>query len=242
MIVTCTPPIVVATLPVGAREGGVIALAFSSDGKSLAGSVGPLASRQPPCVVVLWDAATHRELMTLRGHTWRITGLAFSPDNRTLASGGEDKTARLWDVVTGHEIGRIEENPNWVRSVAYSPDGKTLAAGGSGDATIRVWNLETGKIEHLLNSHTVNGLAFSPDGTLVSAGCSDSKVLVWDVANQKARMTLEGHAKHRYKGRDEDFLHLNTLAVAPDGRTAASGSNDGTMRFWPIAPREQPKK
>ena len=47
-----------ATLPVLVKEGGVIRLAFSPDGKTLAGSVGPLASIKPPGIVVLWDVAT----------------------------------------------------------------------------------------------------------------------------------------------------------------------------------------
>ncbi|MBW4612648.1 MAG: hypothetical protein KME21_05095 [Desmonostoc vinosum HA7617-LM4] len=69
-----------------------------------------------------------------------VTSVAFSPDDRTLASGSRDKTIKIWNLATGQEITTLNGHSNWVTSVAFSPDGRTLAS-GSDDATIKIWRL-----------------------------------------------------------------------------------------------------
>jgi hypothetical protein len=65
-----------------------------------------------------------------------VVAIAFSPDGRTLASGGGDGPIRLWEVASGREVRRLEGHTAWVRAVSFSPDGRTLASGGE-DGTVR---------------------------------------------------------------------------------------------------------
>jgi len=163
-------------------------------------------------------------LQTFIGHKNAVSSIAFSPDNRTLASGSFDTTICLWDLATGTVMRELRGHTGSVRSVAFSPDGRTLAS-GSHDTTIRLWDLATGNSRDLIG-HTgpIWSVAFSPDGILIASGSNDKTIRIWNFATGTVMRELRGHV-----------LTVDAIAFSPDGRTLASGSFDTTIRLWDLA-------
>ncbi len=67
-------------------------VAFSPDGKRLVSGSGDKT-------IKLWDTATGKELLTLKGHSSTVFSVAFSPDGKRLASGSMDETIKVWDIL-----------------------------------------------------------------------------------------------------------------------------------------------
>jgi RNA polymerase sigma factor (sigma-70 family) len=202
---------------------------MSPDNKHLAVAGFRQDPPQPGRVLTLFDAHTRAVVQDL-GDEHYATALAFSPDGKTLAMGGQSPLTetgswiKCWDVQGKKTIAATrfaeqepEERGGWqVQWLAFSPDGKALAAAewsrSSERAKIQIYDVRTGKPKRewdLGESRGVCQVVFTGDGKrLVSAS---GALKIWDVQTGKELKTLEN------KG-----ALSNEIALSPDGRRLAS--------------------
>jgi RNA polymerase sigma factor (sigma-70 family) len=120
-----------------ATEGNVLQLAFSPDNRCLA-AVGSPRRSGGMGTVKIWDVASGRLLRSLdRPKTvfWRV---AFSPDGRSVATGGS--SVLLWELASGGQRHSFNGQEDQILALAFSPDGRSLAA-SSVDAPVFVWDV-----------------------------------------------------------------------------------------------------
>jgi WD40 repeat protein len=176
-------------------------------------------------LIQLWDQTTGKRVRGLKAHKDPVWSLVFLDGGKKLVSSAgnwnrraeQPGEATLWDVDKPGVIRSFGGQAGTIYVAMPSPDGQTLAT-GSHDGTIRLWEIETGKLKHTMTPGTpVRTLAFLPDGaTLISAGHEDPNFIFWDVATGKEK------ARHKLP---DDNAHVNRLRVSPDGKTLALVTN-----------------
>jgi len=200
--------------------GHLYAVAFSPDGSLLVSGGGDGVLRK-------WDArpvtgkARPGLLWTLRGHSRRVTGVAFR-DGRRLASSSVDGAVRLWHVTTERLVLSPARAADTL-GIAYAADGRLAAA--CADGTVRVWNPDICDSPCPLRGHegAVNGVAFDAKGDRLASAGEDRRVIVWDAATGLIVHTLKGHRGP-----------VRAVAFSPDGTrlVSAGGFGDESVRVW----------
>jgi WD40 repeat protein len=205
-------------LPVEPVEA--LILAIKATGESQSSSQKVRENTFPQVQSSLYDASGDARERNILRHGGLVNSVAFSPDGKTIVSGGADGTIRLWDT-RGNPIGQpFTGHENRVSSVAFSPDGKTIVSGDD-EGMIRLWDTRGNPIAQPIKGHKsrVNSVAFSPDGkTIVSNGLG--RIRLWDTRGNPIAQPFKGHK-----------ASFSSVAFSPDGKTIVSGGGDGTIRL-----------
>ena len=182
--------------------------------------------------IFVWRRETGKRIFTLKNHTSRVTGLAFDPKGKLLASASHDHTITLWNGQTGEIVRVLNGHHLPIACVAFSPDGTLLASSAGrarsfkpGEDEIFVWDVARGEVRHHLSGHTECAvtLAFSPGGTRLASAGWDHQVKLWELRSGQEVLTLAGH---------EDGIM--SLAFNQNG-FLFTGSLDRSVRIWKTA-------
>jgi WD40 repeat protein len=180
-------------------DAAMFSLAFSPDGKTLAGAgVIEMSEGALRIVTILWETSTGQERLRLESKvSWQRhseslaygrhyanypLSLAFSPDGKRLAI-GTYAGLHLVDALTGKDIVSYCSSLILGRTTTFSHDGKFLFVVQL-DGSLRVLDAATGRVVRDFAGHSemIRSLSLSSDGKLLASGSNDSTGLLWDVA------------------------------------------------------------
>ncbi len=172
----------------------------------------------------VFDLASGLERATAGSETdGVVTGLALSPDGKTLArvAGG---IVTVWDVVSGRQHAILSGAPQGViTDLSFSPDGKRLA-GVAGHANIVVWDVQSGsrKWSFSAGDSAVSTIAFSADGSLLASSGSGPRIQLWDMVKGRERSTLSNRSA----------APITNLVFSPMGMTLAAVDANADITLW----------
>jgi len=205
------------TMQYEGHQGGVASLALSPDGKVL-------YSGGWDNMVRVWNVDKGEELATLKGHKGTVIALAASANGQYLVSAGDG--VRIWDARKRELMHELREHEKTVWSLAISPD-STLLLSGSGDETVRLTELATGKTVRVFTGlhQRVRAVTFSPDGKWIAAAAVGGNVVrMWDSAS--------GEEIARFEGNKTGVM---SLCFSPNGkRLVVGGGRLNDQGEWDI--------
>ncbi|MCX6152954.1 MAG: T9SS type A sorting domain-containing protein [Candidatus Kapabacteria bacterium] len=181
-------------------------------------------------ILSIWDiSSAYQNLYEINGYSGSspvgyLQSVDISPDNKIVATSGQDKVIRLWDSKTGNILTTLTGNKNICNSIMFSPDGQYLAANQTLDsAKILIWKLSDFSLfRTLYNSDDSSSVfSWSPDSkSIASGGYSVITTTIFDISSGKITNSFPLNSK------------LTALAYSKSGNWIGSGTGAGYYHVY----------
>lgn len=160
----------------------------------------------------------------LHGHEGHVTAVTFSPDGRTLVSGGDDHSLRVWDVGAALLAPAPQRHSGWVDNIVASPDRERCVTFTS-DGVARLWHLASGAHERAFTHEPplLSAACFTPDGARLVVTSSSGELWVWELAS--GALVADGLWKNYW---------FQGIAPTPDGARLVTGGVNTRLATWDI--------
>ena len=190
----------------------------------------------------IWDTQTNTKQI-LKGHEGYIACLAYSPDDKIIASGSNDQTVRLWDVKTGKHIRTLTGHQDNITFLSFSPDGSTLIS-VSRDMTINFWDITSGELklpfaiqgvisDNIETKEKIKKTFFSPDQSILITAGESRTIHLWDSTTGELKQTFSENNENK---KETDYIWgIEDVLFSPDGKSILSLVDDYQIRMWDIA-------
>jgi WD40 repeat protein len=204
-------------------------IGFSVDGRLIAAACQDHAKTEATTIHVV-DLSSGGTIAKLAGNRRATYSIVFTPDGKSLITGGHDGTVRIWDLVAGKERACMEFDDEAVYNAALANDSKWIVAVSEvyskRNTRVRVFDLQTG--DGVLPTFELPCLAWnmamnSREGRYALA-CQDRIVRVRRIEPEPLVVQLPGHEKETW-----------AVGFTPDNKTLISTSDDHSVAVWDIA-------
>jgi formylglycine-generating enzyme required for sulfatase activity len=163
----------------------------------------------------------NKRSQVLQGHNSWVKALAFSPDNKKLATASSDNLAIIWDVESGKILHKLIGHTASVNSLAFSSDGERLIT-GSNDQTIKIWQISSATLlDNIKFDSAISYVTFNPTGTHFAVVDYDKIAKIFDTNNKQVIFSLNGQEHN-----------INTIAYSFDGKKIITANQDATAKIW----------
>ncbi|KAH9712147.1 WD40 repeat-containing protein HOS15 [Citrus sinensis] len=132
-----------------------------------------------------------------------VNCVKWDPTGSLLASCSDDVTAKIWNMKQDKYVHDLREHSKEIYTIRWSPTGsgtnnpnqQLILASASFDSTVKLWDVELGKLLYSLNGHRepVYSLAFSPTGEYLASGSLDKSMHIWSLKEGKIVKTYTGN-------------------------------------------------
>ncbi|XP_027917486.1 WD40 repeat-containing protein HOS15-like [Vigna unguiculata] len=144
-----------------------------------------------------------RPIKTFAGHQGEVNCVKWDPTGSLLASCSDDITAKIWSMKQDTYLHDLREHSKEIYTIRWSPTGpgtnnpnhKLVLASASFDSTVKLWDVELGKLIYSLDGHRhpVYSVAFSPNGEYLVSGSLDRSMHIWSLKEGKIVKTYTGN-------------------------------------------------